>query len=250
MRQNLSCVLVLSAFIGVPALYGCVTIQTDKSGTCLASECDTSCADVIASRSTSMSMLTPGFELKQTARGLFVASILYGSPAQRSGLQQGDQRLAVDGLNVPLSNSAADPWQRPGAHSVVLKRAGKVFRKEVDSEPAAVVLATSLRRSAQCLPVSFGSDHRTSAVPEQPYISGLRIGIQGKVLTVIGVIPGTPADKLGLQVGDRILSTSVTDTHRQASALEGSYYRQQIDITIEPAGQPKACATILYVCCV
>jgi carboxyl-terminal processing protease len=72
---------------------------------------------------------------------------------------------------------------------------------------------------------------------------GINIGIRGGALTVISPIEGTPAHRIGIQAGDKIVkiegeSTEVFTTEKAASLLRGPK-GTQVTITIEREGTPE-----------
>ncbi|UCE19299.1 MAG: S41 family peptidase [Gemmatimonadota bacterium] len=72
---------------------------------------------------------------------------------------------------------------------------------------------------------------------------GINIGIRGNILTVISPIEGTPAHRIGIQAGDKIMkiegeSTAGFTTAKAASLLRGPK-GTQVTVTIEREGVPE-----------
>lgn len=116
-------------------------------------------------------------------------------------------------------------------HRVSLKRGTLLVQIEVRSEPFSSVLAASLEhvpwRNASMLNLEM------SDMPEQAYVSGLRAVVSGSDLVIAKVVPGTPAERAGLRMGDRITCASPLDALNVASTLEGAYFRPHLNLTVK-----------------
>ncbi|MGO9642346.1 MAG: RIP metalloprotease RseP [Candidatus Acidiferrales bacterium] len=105
-----------------------------------------------------------------------VAGVFPDSPAQQAGFQPGDRIVELDGVQNPT-------WERLRL-DLVLSVPGSTLQATVD-------------RNGTLLPVKIASGmDEISAVgyPVQPQVA------------ILSVVPGTPADRVGLKPGDRILS--------------------------------------------
>ena len=132
-----------------------------------------------------------------TAKGVVVAEIESDSPAASAGLERGDVIVRVDGHDV---HSREEFDQRVDAHSegeratLTLRRDGREQDHEVRLTPFPAAHADDLAWSLLGLGVTEKSD----------------------VLEVRRVRPGSPAARIGVQTGDRLLGLGGTALHSVA----------------------------------
>jgi Do/DeqQ family serine protease len=132
-----------------------------------------------------------------TSRGVVVAEIEADSPAASAGLERGDVIVRVDGHDV---HSREEFDQRVDAHgegeraTLTLRRDGREQNHEVKLTP---------------FPAAHADDLAWSLL-------GLGVAEKGDVLEVRRVRPGSPAARIGVQTGDRLLGLGGTATHSVA----------------------------------
>ena len=132
-----------------------------------------------------------------TSRGVVVAEIETDSPAASAGLERGDVIVRVDGHDV---HSREEFDQRVDAHgegeraTLTLRRDGREQNHEVKLTP---------------FPAAHADDLAWSLL-------GLGVAEKGDVLEVRRVRPGSPAARIGVQTGDRLLGLGGTATHSVA----------------------------------
>ena len=132
-----------------------------------------------------------------TSRGVVVAEIETDSPAASAGLERGDVIVRVDGHDV---HSREEFDQRVDAHgegeraTLTLRRDGREQNHEVKLTP---------------FPAAHADDLAWSLL-------GLGVAERGDVLEVRRVRPGSPAARIGVQAGDRLLGLGGTATHSVA----------------------------------
>jgi serine protease Do len=132
-----------------------------------------------------------------TSRGVVVAEIETDSPAASAGLERGDVIVRVDGHDV---HSREEFDQRVDAHgegeraTLTLRRDGREQNHEVKLTP---------------FPAGHADDLAWSLL-------GLGVAEKGDVLEVRRVRPGSPAARIGVQTGDRLLGLGGTATHSVA----------------------------------
>jgi len=133
-------------------------------------------------------------------KGVLVAQVLPGSPAAKSGIEQGDVIMEFDGKTVGASKDlpqmvASTPVGK--SVSVKLMRDGKALDREV-----------KITAMAEEVAVSQSAAHKkTLGISVQNLTPELarRLGSKNDTgVAVTGVEPGSPADEAGIQPGDII----------------------------------------------
>jgi serine protease Do len=145
-------------------------------------------------------------------RGVLVADVTPGSPAQRAGLQRGDVITAIDGKAVDDSGhfrnivAGTAPGSRvrltvvrSGAQQIVEVAVAELADREQAARPSAVPAPTRERPGPLGLAL-------VDATPETSRTLGLGTGFQGAI--VADVAPGGQAAEAGLRPGDVVLEVN------------------------------------------
>jgi S1-C subfamily serine protease len=122
---------------------------------------------------------------------LLIIGIRPGSPAERAHLRRGDFIVKIDGQDVPSVDTLKAIIERgPRRDSATLT----VWRGGNESERAIFLLP----------------EEQEAELPARPW-AGMQIDeVTGQGLVIKSVFPGGPADKVGLQAGDLIVSANGT----------------------------------------
>lgn len=182
----------------------CVNIFDDPGTQCFASDCFLLCASDMSLAQTAAPLI-PGFFVKQDAGRLVVATVLPHTPAQEAGLKDGDEIVAVDGIELPLLGSQAYLWQQTQTHTLTVRRGegehsisfrplriGEFLARFVENQ-SGLLAAKSVRT-----PQGDGG--------LRPYISGVLVRPKQHLVEVMSVFPGTEAARAGIRQGDIILA--------------------------------------------
>ncbi|MEN0019698.1 MAG: trypsin-like peptidase domain-containing protein [Planctomycetota bacterium] len=132
-----------------------------------------------------------GLRMEQDRRGVRVASVVEGSPAERAGLRQDDVITAYRGKvpDSPDGLSMAIQFTPPGTEAAIVVRRGGELRE----------LAAVIGNRAEALAASVGG----------VLIGDLGIVVidpdRGEGAVVIDVAPGSPADRVGVEPNDVVI---------------------------------------------
>jgi len=143
------------------------------------------------------------------------------SPADRGGLQPGDRILAINGDPVEGFAGTLD-----GVMETIMLSEGKTISFEIE------------RAEAGTMTVQTGFEADTSKWYQRRELP--HVGVSWEQPAVIArIIPGSPAQFAGLEVGDRIVSINGTPLHSplQLSPLLLAS-AGEIQIVVERSGQP------------
>jgi S1-C subfamily serine protease len=175
--------------LGLAALAGTADAQGVRTGT-----------DLLRKDTAPTTRSGPGFFGDFTANGLAVSKVEPGSPADKAGLVPGDLILKMDNKIV---------------------RNQKEFAKVIEGSGGTVLL--SVRRAAtgqvERLTMTLAGGRGFPA----PYYLGVlgRFGPQGMFVGMVG--PGTPAGKIGIAPGDRILRINGQAMTTQNAFFQATY---------------------------
>ena len=122
--------------------------------------------------------------------GTAVGKVHDNSPAQQAGLKTGDRIIAIDGEKVHYWHQLLD---------IIHDAPGQKMEFVIERDPQTILTLPITPKSSE-VPDLFG-DKRTVGL----------IGIESLGRRISAIEAGSPADKVGLQVGDDILSIDGTE---------------------------------------
>lgn len=143
--------------------------------------------------------------------GVLITSILRKSPAEAAGLDAGDLVVAVDGIEV------SDP--RVFNYRLATKGVGNVAKLTVNRAGKLIEVPVKLTAAPETTPrealtIDTRSPFMGATVANMSPAVAAEIGLTYRGQTgvvVTAVAPGSPADRIGLQKGDIILSVNGND---------------------------------------
>ncbi|PIO99185.1 DegQ family serine endoprotease [Pleomorphomonas carboxyditropha] len=166
--------------------------------------------------------------------GVLITSILRNSPAEEAGLDAGDLVVAVDGVEV------SDP--RVFNYRLATKGVGNVAKLTVNRAGKLIEVPVKLTTAPETTPrqtltIDARSPFQGATVANVSPAVAAEIGLtyRGQTGVVItAVASGSPADRIGLQRGDIVLSVNGNDitTTKVLAAAAGSdpmFWRVAID---------------------
>lgn len=166
--------------------------------------------------------------------GVLVTSILRKSPAEAAGLDAGDLVVAVDGVEV------SDP--RVFNYRLATKGVGNVAKLTVNRAGKLIELPVKLMAAPETTPreqltISNRSPFQGATVANMSPAVAAEIGLAYRGQTgvvVTAVASGSPADRIGMQKGDIVVSVNGNDitTTKLLAAVAGSdplFWRVAID---------------------
>jgi len=166
--------------------------------------------------------------------GVLITSILRNSPAEAAGLDAGDLVVAVDGIEV------SDP--RVFNYRLATKGVGNVAKLTVNRAGKLIEVPVKLTTAPETTPretltIDARSPFQGATVANISPAVAAEIGLtyRGQTGVVItAVASGSPADRIGLQRGDIVLSVNGNDiaTTKVMAAAAGSdpvFWRVAID---------------------
>lgn len=143
--------------------------------------------------------------------GVLITSILRKSPAEAAGLDAGDLVVAVDGVEV------SDP--RVFNYRLATKGVGNIAKLTVNRAGKLIEVPVKLTAAPETTPreavtINTRSPFMGATVANMSPAVAAEIGLTYRGQTgvvVTAVAPGSPADRIGLQKGDIILSVNGND---------------------------------------
>lgn len=166
-----------------------------------------------------------GVQVATEEAGLRVVGVRPGSPAQRAGIAPGDVILSVDGIPTPTIEELAEAVgrRRPGDRATLRIRRGAseiALEVELGAAPLPEAQDSPTRRrgsDAGGRPGAPDEDRGPTRRPRRRL--GLRISPSERGLAVAEVVPGSPAERIGLEAGDVILAVDGKPVQRAADLL-------------------------------
>ncbi len=166
--------------------------------------------------------------------GLLVTSVTQGGPAEKAGVQEGDRIQAVDGINLRLSKEDAEEGDMDG---VALRRLTReVGKKKVGDEVELKLWSDGKAKtvrvktmSAQEVSDLFRDRYRTREDRDERAVLGVSLGSTGSRrdtlgLMVMRVTPDGPAEKAGINEGDRIAAINGVDLRTPKEDAEDGWF--------------------------
>lgn len=146
----------------------------------------------------------PGLFTRMGDATLVVTGVLPESPAEKAGIAVGDEILQLNGEN-PIFSCSSHQWQSKGdRHSADLVISRKETRRyvKVSLLPVRQLLAREWQGEGQR--VKLASLDSANNSDESLWLFGFKWRQGSKVLEVTDVLLGSPAERAGLAIGDRI----------------------------------------------
>lgn len=148
--------------------------------------------------------------------GVLVSSVLPGGPAEKAGIQEGDRIAAVNGVNLRLTASDVGDEEMSGIMSRRLLR--ELDRVKPGGELDLRVFSNGQLKSMRVKAAESDSLYRAAArrrIEDRPTL-GLGIASTGSPRDSLGIFvmsvePGGPAEKAGIEEGNRIASINGVD---------------------------------------
>lgn len=174
--------------------------------------------------------------------GVLVSSVLPGSPAEKAGIQEGDRIAAVNGVSLRLAATDVGDEEMSGVMSRRLSR-------ELDHmKPGDIlelnVVSNGQTKSLRVKAADSDSLYRAVArrrLEDRPTL-GIGIASTGSARDSLGVFvmsvePGGPAEKAGVEEGNRIASINGVDIradrHDEETASFGNSMLRRLQREIE-----------------
>lgn len=190
-------------------------------------------------------LLHPGFFVRQANGRLVVSAIVPASPADRLGLQPGDEILSINGRSPHLQNLCHDqPWEaQAGKSMAVLEISRANGPPSTLSVPLAPIgslldqLWTSESPARMESKVALGV--HAPKHNYQTYSFGLEFAHIGKDIAVVDVLLGSPADMAGIRPGDVLTEVDdhVIKAPEQSTFLQLDSYVSSGTLRLQFAGR-------------
>jgi len=164
--------------------------------------------------------------------GALITEVAPGSPADKAGLKSGDAIIQIDGVDVDAPQGFDFRFAtKPIGSTVALRyvRGGRAAETNVAAEAAPAVGADGT--AAVTGDSAFAGT--TVSVLTPPVAQDLGMPFDSKGVVVTAIAPGSPADQMGLQKGDIIVSIDrkqITDAAMFKSLVSTRADRWQIVI--------------------
>jgi serine protease Do len=141
------------------------------------------------------------------ARGALIAEVAPGGPADRAGLKSGDVITSVDGFNIQQPSNVDFRLATEGVGTAV--KIGYLR----NGQPGTVEMTLQAARDAH--PTKIGGNTRFAGATVETLTAATAqdagLPFDAKGVLIQSVAAGSPADDLGLQAGDLILSLNGRD---------------------------------------
>ena len=165
-------------------------------------------------------------------QGLVIREVYPGGPAARAGLQPGDVVLAIGGIEI-LDEGGLDFRLAVGglgqSAPLEVQRRGRTFEVDLPLEAPPYQPPPDITKLSGRQPLAGAVVGNLSpGLNRELGLSPTERGVQ-----VLQVQPGTPAARLGLRPGDRVLTVGdqpVDDVDQLESRLDRSYRQLRIEI--------------------
>lgn len=158
--------------------------------------------------------------------GVLVSSVLPGSPAEKAGIQEGDRIASVNGVSLRLASSDVGDAEMSGIMSRRLTRVLDHVKPgdQLDLRVSSNGQLKSMRVKAANADSLYRAAERRR-VEDRPTL-GIGIASTGNARDSLGVFvmsvePGGPAEKAGIEEGNRIAAINGVDLRSQRAAERG-----------------------------
>ncbi len=194
-----------------------------------------------------------GVTLESNDDGVAIASVLDDTPAARAGLEAGDRIVRVGDTDV---ESVADlgralARRSPGERVVVVVERGDGTRRvevTLGSLPGAQPPAAPRREGAPAVPQEPATPGRPQAAPATPGWLGVSLGLTDGGVVLAEVLEGSPAERAGLQAGDRVLAVNdqpVESVQAVVGAIRAERPGRRVSLRIERDGAEQRVRAVL-----
>lgn len=159
---------------------------------------------------------------KRDTLGLLVTNVTPGSPADKAGIVEGDRIASINGTSLKVA--AADAGQ-PEMSGVMTRRLMREMSKvKAGDDVSLVILAGGASKSVKVKTVARDEMTGERKSAEDRAVVGFNFGGASPRdtlgLFIDGVTPGGPADKAGIEEGNRIAAVNGTDLRVAAADAE------------------------------
>lgn len=206
-------IVVLVCVLGCPptsnACVSCLTCLDTWNGKTDCVRCNIAC--IHASPSCDIAeAYVPGFFLSKEAGRLVLAAVIPGSQAEQAGLRPGDQLVLVDGQSVE-GGSVPAAWLSlrsyyPKSVAVKARREGKTHNVTLELQSMRHLLEAMWEATVERDAKLDGLTRSSNSHMPPAFLTGIRPRLSTDGVYVSGVLPGSPAERSGLEPGARILS--------------------------------------------
>lgn len=166
---------------------------------------------------------TSGSSSSRDTLGVFVSEVQSGSPAEKSGIEEGNRIASVNGVNLRIAAADVDD---PEMANVMTRRLTRELDKLKPGDDVDLrVYSGGQFKNVKVKTVApddlyFSAERRTM---DERATLGLRIGTTGSVrdtlgVFVMGVVDSGPAAKAGIEEGSRIASINGVDVRERRPA--------------------------------
>jgi C-terminal processing protease CtpA/Prc len=223
-------VLMFSSVLALGQLPSCKTCTLDfkvcsgyfGSALCIDPQ---RCNTCLRAKAPFLESSSPGIVLEQRAGKLLVRSVIDNSPAQRAGVQIGDELTALNGRTAG-GYSCNVVWSKDYQPAVItLRRGSERINLRVSTVPLTTLIGS--------VDLVYASDEISIPfVLEAPFTFGFRWEEHPGYLQVAQILTGSPAEHAGLKVGDKIVSVNGANATDASVLRDGDMPKEVIIETI------------------
>jgi serine protease Do len=153
---------------------------------------------------------------KRDTLGLLIESVTPGSPAEKAGLEEGNRIASINGVSLKLAREDAGESDMSGA---MTNRLVREMRKLKAGDEVTLEVWSGRYKSVKVKTVAaddLSENRMTRQNAEERAVLGVSLGSNGSKRDTAGVFvssvtDGGPADKAGINEGDRIASVNGID---------------------------------------
>jgi serine protease Do len=190
-----------------------------------------------------------GLNVEEREGGVFVSQVVEGGPAAKAGIKVGDRIVAANDKTIKARGDLVDAI---GSLSPGEKVALKIER-EGWQRSAEIVLASKPAAATTTEPGEKGERPTRTRPQAQATKRGfLGVAVQPeegeKGLKVSSVVPGSPAEKAKLNVGDTIVALdgkNVDSAEDFVAAMQGHKPGDKVELTVEREGWSRKMPIVL-----